>query len=418
MNASSTTGQTDNSGVWILHDAAVFTVFYALFFYILKSVSWTDFNGHSQIIHDQLARGEHFAVYMALPRYAFQFLRFITSGFGGQLGDETGCFVLMLSLAVYVKYFFTRRMFGYFIPGCGELSARLYAFSLSFAAPLALGADEKLVHRYIATLPTACWHNTTIIFCTAFSVALFWYMVRWFKDGYQTGDFCAMCFFLVLSALSKPSYLFAFLPTYGIVALLCFPPQRSRRALLVIPVLLAVAFLCITAKQMEHFKVAVNGGELRAYGQGVYWAPFEYYLHYLKNARTLIAVHASSVLFPLLTGLYLAVRNVKKIFPARIVVTGTVLQFAFGLLCAYLLNIGSDFDRWHGNMTWQILACNYIVFTMCVIALLRIQARAAARILLGFYGLHVLSGFIFVVEMFRTKAGWVDPLIGWWTKSG
>lgn len=419
MNAcdtSSIPGKNAHSN-WLFFDTAVFTAFYLIFFYLLKFVLWTDIPSHLQIISTQLKNGEHFTVYMALPRYCFQLLSAITSYFNGQLGDETGCLIIMLSLAVFLKYFFTRKILHYFIPACSELTCRLYAFSLAFAAPVALGFNEATVHRWNGTLPISCWHNITIIFCITFSLPLFWYTVRWFRDGYKNSDLFILCSFLLLSVLSKPSYMFAFMPAYCLLTLLYLPRERSRRLLAFIPVILVFAAYGIMSKQLETMKVLAFGKEVMVYGRGVYWAPFEYFRHHLKDGQTIFKVHISSVLFPIFTGMYLLAAYVKKRRLPGVVFTATFLQFAFGVTAAYLFNMGQGFDRFHGNMAWQIMPCNYILFTMCVIAILRARVSPWRTGLLSVYSLHVLSGIVFLAEIFRTKAGWVDPLAGWWTNT-
>ena len=399
---------------WILYDIAVFTVFYLIFFYSYKCILWSDLQCHIEIINGQLKNGEHFSIYMALPRYCLQALSTITSYFKGQLGDETGCVVIMLSLAAYLKYYFTRRMIHYFISGCSELNCRIFAFSLAFVAPIALGVSENNVHRWNGTLATSCWHNITIIFCAAFSLALFWYTVRWFRDGYKNQDILLLCMYLILSILSKPSFMFAFLPAYCLVMLLYLPAERSRRLLACIPVVLILAFYLIMSKQMEVFKVIIYGTETNAYGGGIYWAPFELFLYHLKNFRTILTVHFCSIAFPILTGLYMGIAYLKKRGPVNIVFTMTLLQSVFGIMTGYLFNMGEGFNRFSSNMTWQIIVCNYILFTMCVIAILRERVSKWCTILLTVYGMHFLSGVLFVLEIFRTKAGWVDPIIGWW----
>jgi hypothetical protein len=416
MNVSDTSSIVGKNAhaSWILYDIFVFTAFYLIFFCIFRFVLWTDFATHMQIINDQLKNGDHFAFYMALPRYCYLLLSKITSCFNGQLGDETGCVVIMLSLAVFLKYFFTRRMIKYFIESCSELNCRMYAFSLAFVAPVALGMDTQNVHRWTGTLATSCWHNITIIFCVAFSLALFWYTVRWFKDGYKNRDFLLLCLYLALSILAKPSYMFAFMPAYCLLTLLYLPPERSGRILACIPVVLALGAYFIMSKQLEVFQVMAYGKEVTVYGRGIYWAPFEYFLYHLKSSRTILSVHSSSVMFPIFTGLYLGMAYLKKRRPVSVVVAATLLQFAFGVAAAYLFNMGEGGDRFHGNMTWQIMVCNYILFTMCVIAILREGASRWRTMLFAVYGMHVLSGLVFLAEIFRSKAGWVDPVVGWW----
>lgn len=416
-SASSFVSDKNSNASRVLFDIAVFTVFYAIFFCLFKYVLWSDIPTHMEIIIGQLKNGHHFAFYMALPRYCFQLLSAITSYFNGQLGDQTGCMVLMLSLIVFLKYYFTRRMLQYFITGFSELNCRVYAFSLAFVAPVALGFHESNVHRCNGTLQTSCWHNITIIFCVTFSLALFWYTVRWFRDGYKNRDFIWVCIFLVLSILSKPSYMFAFIPTYCILVLLYLPRERSKLLLSLIPIILVLGAYLFMVQQLGQFKVVAFGKEVNPYGRGIYWAPFEYYLHYLKDGMSIFRLHFSSIMFPIFTGLYLGILYLKKRSPISIIFTATLLQFLFGLTSAYFFNIGEGYDRFHGNMIWQIMACNYILFTMCVIAVLRKPVSTWHTMLLTVYGMHFLSGIIFLLEIFRSKAGWADPLTGWWTKA-
>lgn len=212
--------------------------------------------------------------------------------------------------------------------------------------------------------PPNQWHNPTILFSKPLALALFPLGLAATVDrlGFSWRRILVTALLVVASALTKPNFLIAFLPTVGVAALM---NQRRADWRLVffgfgIPTALVFApqFLLRYRLQTE-------------LGLSVGWAPLYVVGMYMPtDIVSLASRFVASVLFPLAATLLFLPAAIRDRF--LLLAWGT---FLVGTATGYLLTEHGGIAS-HGNFLWSGQLGAFLLFVVAAIFVVRVAARA------------------------------------------
>lgn len=238
------------------------------------------------------------------------------------------------------------------IQGQEKVWAIAAAFGLTvvfcFPQPAAFALDLW----YAYSFPPNTWHNSTQIAVMPIAIIVFGLSVLQLDEPGNVRRAAAIAVFAVLSALAKPSFLMAWLPSYGICTLIVWARRRSFYEFVVaaLPIALAVAIVLLQYYFIYVENINNSGvkiGYLDAWTSRVDRTPTHFY----------IAVFFSS-LFPIV---FYALHPKKVVQLPHILSIGMVIisyLFAMGLS-----ETGSSIEA--GNFMWPIISANFISYMVC-----------------------------------------------------
>ena len=366
----------------------------------IQALGWfSDSTAHSQILIKLLEEGK-----FPVPPgyYTSVYLLYVIVyklGFNG-LGSDASIFGListfLLGSAFFVKYLITKQVLrvvsGKTNPSM--LTITLISASLLFMAPVFYDLSNWFF--YVGRVSPNVWHNSTTIFVMPFVLLLFMEALAYFKtDNTETKNILLITVWGFMCILIKPSFLFAFIPSFPLVTLLRFGAFSRKMAVastistLLFAGVLTEAYLIYFLKLYD---VIYNGD-----GGGVVFAPFQF-LSFYGNVGINMLV---SFLFPLLY-LVLRPRDIRE----RVEVQLAYVLMFFGLLVGMLFEESGGKTN-HGNFLWQAIMTNYILF--CVVAARAFISNSKQtlgtrkwNVLLALFGLHLISGFLYIFKYLIT----------------
>ena len=317
------------------------------------------------------------------PHFLYHVALLCVSGFQLRLKVLFGASVVVLALAVLGKMLLSiriaRRQLGHLLPRSprSELLLAAGAVSLAFVHNLPVSTSRE-VQLAIGEIPPNVWHNPTTIFLMPFALALFHCGLRLLERP-DAPLLKRLAWLSALNVLAKPSYFFAFAPSFGILALLRFgvTPRLFRAA-----AALAAGGVLVAAQAAL---LARGSGEP---GPGVA-VSFLFLWH--QYSANLPASFLASMAFPLA---FVAC-------DPRAVVRSRIARFAWvgwavGMVpFLFLVETGERMQHW--NFRWQATVCTYLLFLVTLLELARgVASRGALRgrdrALLALYSAHVASG--------------------------
>lgn len=248
---------------------------------------------------------------------------------------------------------------------------------------------------YLGLLPPNVYHNSTIISAMPWSVLAFAMGCRRLTTSRQSAlaPDLLLALVLVVGAVFKPGFAFAFVPAYaGLFALQHRWQGRQllRLALVLLPVLLLVAGQLRWTSQ--HPQATLNGASVLAVTFPAGWHTF---VPYFGPARVL-ACAASSFLVPVVA---YALRPVWLQRPAHRL---ALLSLLVGLLVFMVVYETGPRAR-HGNFVWQVVAASHVLHWLILIDALAWvpasgQQRRRRMLLLGLLALEVLCGVLYLIS--------------------
>ncbi|MDQ2771057.1 MAG: hypothetical protein M3Y54_11220 [Bacteroidota bacterium] len=252
---------------------------------------------------------------------------------------------------------------------------------------------------YLGLLPPNVYHNSTIICALPFSVLAFVLGVKRLAATRPPAlaDDLALSLVLVIGAVFKPSYAFAFLPAYAGLFVRQFGLHLralGRLAVALLPVLLVIAGQLLWTRQHPHD--TLYGASTLALGWPAGWRTF---VPDFGPARV-AACAASSLLVPVAA---YALRPVWLRRQAHQLALGSLLA---GLLL-FLLVHETGLRARHGNFIWQVVAASHVLHWLILLeGLAWVPADAGQsrrkKLLLGLLAIEVVSGAVYLVSsLFR-----------------
>lgn len=358
---------------------------------LIKNYS-TDLDGHIHLLELHLYHGK-----FPVPPLYYSSLYLLKQIFSTNYKINT---VLILSLSVLWKYKLSLKYIGNHTPlPKSDLVVALALGGLMFFFPVYLpGIDGSKL--YLGKFTPTIWHNSTSIFAFPFSLLLFFRSIKYIERP-NGKDLMQLFLLSVLILMSKPSFLFAFVPVFPFIYII------RNRALDVgfvkifgfcLFVISAIVFMGWWIYENGQIDNLLYGGEKTE----VFLAPFEVWLNW-TNVPFIDSI--SSLLFLLA---FVGV-NHETLLKDWHFAYSSLLLIAGMLIFWLFAESGERFA--HGNFYWQVPICMFIVYLVLIkhwIAKTELNASLietvkglgrADKILLGLFSLHVFSGGIYLFKL-------------------
>jgi hypothetical protein len=403
--------QTRARGPWLWLIVSIAVAVGMAYYYrvlLLDKRVETDVQGHIQFISNVCAKG-----YAWPPNPGFYWLVWL---FSRQACDNEALLraaTIVLGICwgatVYISIWASQEMLGERV-GAAERPAQRYwltwaapvvaALAACFMFPPTTHSLTGLSGRYLGLLPPNVYHNSTLLAALPFSIASFMLALRQLRAG-------SPCTFkvdallgavLVVGALCKPSYAFAFVPAYGLLRLLQVRRHPFGRlvgglALALVPVLLIIAGQTWWIER--HPEVMIFGKTTFALGLPAGWLMF---LPTIATWQSTM-LGLGSFALPLLAYI---IRPTWLRQPAHQLAALSVL-FAF-IQFMLVYEVGERAS--HGNFTWQVMAANHLLYWVVALNTLKwrpstADGRVQRAILLVAVALSVTSGILYMSDIIR-----------------
>lgn len=364
---------------------------FSIFFSIIKFQIPTDIQVHSRILVEFYSVGT-----FPIPPLYYLCI-FLVSGFCADAYYLTWAAVPVLSLAVAYKFKYSYDVFGYLFSSEPnpklQIEGLILVFALLFSAPVFY--DVWTNNMYLGRLATTVWHNSTTILAMPFIILLFYESLKWLRSTQIfTKQILVLIFLGIINILIKPSFLFAFVPVFPFTMLLV--ERRLSKRFWMAVLISGILFLGILAEyyviyQLELFNIVYKGDK-----GGIIIAPFLFWKIYSKN---ILLDSLVSLSLPIAYCLFYP-----KDLLRNIALQYSILLFLSGLFIGVALaESGGRIS--HGNLFWQVIMTNYILFLVIISSLygkIKLSGYNDWRngVLLLIFAAHVGSGFLYLFKIF------------------
>lgn len=302
--------------------------------------------------------------------------------------------VTLLAAAWFAKFWVTERVLNGLSISSLNSRLRVGVLSLTLLLTAPIFYDFSNGMFYAGRVATNVWHNSTTIFVMPFVLLLFMESITFLKaDKISSRNVFWILVFGLGCLLIKPSFLFTFIPSFYLIAVFRFGAS-SKRSLFALG--LSTAFLtCILLEAYIIYYLDLYNIWYEGDKGSVVIAPFRF----LNRPESNIFINMLvSFAFPLV---YVALkpRDVKE---------NVAIQFSFLIMfCALVIGVlfeESGARANHGNLFWQAIMANYVLF--CVVSArvfldesVKDLGSRKKNILQFVYALHVLSGIGYVINL-------------------
>ncbi len=247
-------------------------------------------------------------------------------------------------------------------------------------------------------------HNSTTIFLFPVAIFLFIKQMEIFKlKKISNRNILVLFILIILNALIKPSFLFAYLPVSSIYILYFFYKDKLKLyegfKMLLPMVLGGGIFVLLQIILLYKYQY----GEIIGSNQknGIAISFFHIYENWMPIYYFPIII-LFSFAFPI--ALTIFYKEILKFKPFLY----SIMLLAFGYIIA-LFFYETGPREYHGNFTWQIIICTYLVFMTSVVYFYKIFSLNKLKplkdkILFVILLLHFLSGLFYIFKYFITKS--------------
>lgn len=276
-----------------------------------------------------------------------------------------------------------------------ENRPKIIALAAAVGSCLVFAPPLNPASWYLGMLPPNVYHNSTIISAMPFSVLAFACGARRLSARAESQPVADLLLsvLLVIGAIFKPSYAFAFGPAYALLFALKFrfrPAQLLRLALVLLPVALVVAGQL--AWTNRHPQDTLDGASVLAVGLPAGWRTFvPGYSGWQVLACAVGSFGVPAVAY--------ALRPDWLRRPAHQLALLS-LGVGFGI---FMLLYETGSRALHGNFIWQVVAANHVLHWLIVLEVLawvpaHQAARQKRRVLVGLLAVEVLSGVAYLLK--------------------
>ena len=372
----------------------VFMLMLAIFSYIMFGMGlWkSDLPSHGWIAEQMLEKHQLFS-----GNFLMYFLVNLFTLFTGKRYKIRAVLTLFIALSGTAKYAIARESFKEFMTSKISKWAALslmfvyvvpwmfyfHVFDTSFAC------GNMFQRRYF--VPNV-WHNSTIMCQMPFAMLTYLLSVKQFKE-YNNRRNWLIAIYVVIGVLFKPSFFFIYMVAYPLIVFNIYGIKREFWCSL-IPV--GVGLLCVV---YEYLTIYYNGG---GDGSGVVIDVLQ--LFTLDFWKIQIPYLIASLIFPVV---FLC------IYRQRIVADKEFWFVMIMLVCALGIwwcckETGPRCD--HGNFYWQVIVAMwftyYYILKTTLIDINSLEYNAVNKksiFVLVLYGVHVLSGLIYLLRYLITE---------------
>ena len=234
----------------------------------------------------------------------------------------------------------------------------------SFSIPTTAVFDKG--YFYMGTIPPNVWHNSTTILVLPFVLLLFWLSLKQLLH-FENRRLLYILGLIVLNVISKPSFLFVYIPAYTIMVLWTYKWWSVDWWKGMMPVFFSILCVGINFVTLYVFKSTSDNNSV---GINFFYI-IRTYLSQDNNLKLLfflIQQFVFSFFFPIV----FLFRHKELLKDKRVFFV--VLSVVFSLLIYHtLIEAGSRAKA--GNFGWQSIISNHILFFVCILELLRLIAK-------------------------------------------
>jgi hypothetical protein len=334
--------------------------------------------------------------------FLYYVLVYIFCGLSNHFTLIMGATALITALFITIKFQVTRWLLQHYtqlLPNQVLIlsSMQLVVMSLPSLEVLTGGSAY-----FIPQLPPNTWHNSTLICVFPWALLLFQHSYESiFAPNRQ--NWLILTSLIFLNIIIKPSYFLVLIPSYPLAWVLFTNGTILKQKifwLYMLPVLLGIFLLLIQHHFLYHDIRSVYYLSGRTEGAALI-KPFHVWR---GHARNLPLSFLLSLAFPI----YLTIAFGKQFWHSKWV--QYIYLSSFFALCIYVLVSETNEHTFAKNYSWQLYITNYLLFTFGGAFILE-QTRMLPwrvlntkhRIALILYGLHVLSGFVYLLRMLITR---------------
>jgi hypothetical protein len=249
-------------------------------------------------------------------------------------------------------------------------------------------------HLYLGSIPPNVWHNPSTILLMPFALALFWSSLHFLRDGRPKWLWISFALG-ALNIAAKPSFVLCFLPVFSGAALLRFGIQRKSGEAL----LLVAAIASMLGAQYVYVFVVHPAGSTLTSSSGVVVAPLSVWNHYTTEIPLALV---ASYLFPVVAvalGGHVVWRNQAVRYALALALVG---------LAEYALLAEQGARELEGNLTWQAIVTQYILFLTLIAsfsAYLKGKRWGLRQVVIAIvFGAYIWSGAHFLLHWFAIKS--------------
>jgi len=263
------------------------------------------------------------------------------------------------------------------------------------------------VRLYLGELSPNVWHNSTVICLFPFAIMLFSQTIHCVKEGFTFKNSLIVALLVIINALIKPSYLFA----YCCLPVAYYLYFGFRKELVIICVLIGIVIAIIGVETAYLFFQESDPYAFKTENtkNGIEIDPF--YTWDLFSFNMPLSFF-SSLLFPLAFLLFYK-KSLKNNF---------ALGFAWitflAALTIFIFFSESGYRKMHGNFMWTVIPATYLLFAVTLGNLFKKinQAQSSNYIalffqqswkvntLIIFFILHVVSGAGYIFKLLYFKS--------------
>jgi hypothetical protein len=338
----------------------------------------------------------------SLPaNFGFYQLVHLASGFSGSFSRLLNTAIVVIAVAwgnlVWVSSYAGSGLLkrGVLAPGATAGSGQKLIALAAVCSCLLFPLPFNNAAWYLGTLPPNVYHNSTIISAMPFSVLAFAYGARRLSDdrAASLSNDLLLSLLLVVGAVFKPSYAFAFLPAFGLLFALKSRfrlPQLLRLVLVLLPVALVIAGQL--AWTNHHPDDTLNGASKLGFGFPAGWRTFVPDF----GGWQVLACAVGSFLLPV------AAYSLRPDWLHRPVHQLALLSLLVGFgLFQVVYETGAR--ALHGNFVWQVVAANHVLHWLIVLEVVAwVPATSSQRgkrmVLHCLIAFEVLSGVAYLVR--------------------
>lgn len=373
----------------------VFVLFTIMFFSLIFLLNIpTDIQEHNQFLQIYLEHGK----FPVPPLYYFTVFLFTFTGISSTLSFTIGA-ILVLSLMKVFTYSITESYFKSNRYYAG-LSAIL-SLILMFLSPLYLpGLDEGKF--YLGKFTSSIWHNSTTIFVIPFCILLFFTSVKYIRHP-RLKLIPLIFLYSVCIILSKPSFLFAFIPAFPII--MFFKHRFDKWFYLSIGICIILFGFLLFEKHLIY--ATSDGFDQLIYNDhksSIIFAPFAVWKHFSSH---LILSFFESLAF-IIFFCVLQFSRIRKSIELQF----SYLMLFFALII-YMLIAEGGARMFHGNFYWQVPICMLLVYMCSIPYVLPTKSvpsiskivwsqnlKRNQKFLLILLGFHFLFGLAYILKIF------------------
>ncbi len=278
--------------------------------------------------------------------------------------------------------------------------ASLFSFSLLLVFSVPIPNIFVNGYYFMGGFPTNVWNNSTTIFLFPFAILLFNLSVSQLNNFSHKKNLLIMTL-IVVNVLIKPNYFFVFVVAYPIMLFLKY--KFSKKFWLCnLPLLVGVLLLFLQFNNIfsGNFSfIPESSISVDTENSSVAFMPFSFYLE-VGEIWELPFTFIFAYLFPILY----SILNLSKIKSNKYVLYSFLSVLISIFIYLSFTELGPR--RLHGNFQWQIVIsswiCFYVFIQLLISDIMNNGWNKINKILISTYGVHVISGIIYLIRYFVT----------------